>query len=253
MNVLRRPCVKLIQRSLDISKISTARPEFTNFHKLNGENVYSGRLGKCFASTQIVGSGTEGGAIMRFLRKITKIDSSKTRLRVSSYLMYQSVVDRLNYQELFEKFNLPNTFNSWFLITELHVWMLMVRAMAEGSEKGQDGKFMRNCIVEAMWSDVNTRAKQLSPENVTEIRKQIEILSEQFQAALITYDEGIMFDDQILAGALWRRFFEMKCDNYEHLEIMVKYVRKQTKQLETLNYHNFAIRPNIQWIDLNDV
>lgn len=146
---------------------------------------------------------------------------------MSSYLLYEAVADRINYEEIFSKFNLPNTFNSWFLITELHVWMLMTRAMAEGPEKGQDGKFMRNCIVEALWGDVNKRAKKLNPGNPSEMRNQIQILSEQFQAALITYDEGIMFDDKVLAGALWRRFFEMKCDNYEHLETMVKYVRKQ--------------------------
>jgi cytochrome b pre-mRNA-processing protein 3 len=39
--------------------------------------------------------------------------------------------------------------------------MLMVRAMAEGSESGQDGRVIRNGIVEALWADVNTRAKKL--------------------------------------------------------------------------------------------
>lgn len=143
--------------------------------------------------------------------------------------MYEAVADRIKYHELFLKFNLPNTFNSWFLITELHVWMLMVRAMAEGSETGQPGKFMRNCIVEALWSDVSKRAKKLNAGNPSEMRNQIQVLSEQFQAALITYDEGLMLDDKVLAGALWRRFFEMKCDNYEHLETMVKYVRLQVR------------------------
>lgn len=145
--------------------------------------------------------------------------------------MYGAVADQINYQEIFEKFNLPNTFNSWFLITELHVWILMVRAMAEGSEKGQDGKFIRNCIVEAMWSDVNKRAKELSGGSSSEMRKQIIILSEQFQAALITYDEGLMSDDKTLAGALWRRFFAKNCENYEHLETMVKYVRRQVRPI----------------------
>jgi len=52
---------------------------------------------------------------------------------------------------------MPDTFYSWFLVTELHVWMLMVRTMAEGEE----GRFVRNSIVEAMWEDVSTRAKRL--------------------------------------------------------------------------------------------
>lgn len=83
------------------------------------------------------------------------------RLKVTSHLLYESVADKINYVAFFRHFNLPNTFNSWFLVTELHVWLLMMRSMAEGSEAGEDGRFLRNCIVEAMWGDVNTRAKKL--------------------------------------------------------------------------------------------
>lgn len=169
------------------------------------------------------------------------------RLRVSSYLMYQSVADSINYKAIFSQFNLPNTFNSWFLVTELHVWMLLVRAMAEGSETGEDGRFMRNCIVEAMWADVNSRAKKLGSQNPSGVRGQIQTLSQQFQAALITYDEGIANDDIVLAGAIWRRFFEMDCDDYEQLEQMVQYVRKQIKMLDSLSRHDFAVKPKITW------
>nr|CAD7400714.1 unnamed protein product [Timema poppensis] len=55
------------------------------------------------------------------------------------------------------EFKLSDTFLSWFLVTELHVWMVLVRLMAEG----KDGRFARNVVVEAMWSDTNTRAKKL--------------------------------------------------------------------------------------------
>lgn len=83
------------------------------------------------------------------------------RLRVASHMLYESVADKINYLAFFKDFDMPNTFNSWFLVTELHVWMLLLRSMAEGSETGEDGRFLRNCIVEAMWGDVNTRAKKL--------------------------------------------------------------------------------------------
>jgi cytochrome b pre-mRNA-processing protein 3 len=82
-------------------------------------------------------------------------------MQLASFYLYESVVDNVNYMQFFEDFDLPDTFNSWFLVTELHVWMLLVRAMAEGSESGQNGRFLRNCIVEAMWADVNARAKKL--------------------------------------------------------------------------------------------
>lgn len=175
------------------------------------------------------------------------------RLKVSSFLLYESVADKVNYYQFFEQFNLPNTFNSWFLVTELHVWMLLLRAMDEGSENGEDGRFMRNCIVEAMWSDVNTRAKKLGADNPSGTRAQIQLLSQQFQAALITYDEGIMSDDKVLANALWRRFFEKRVDSYEMLETLVKYVRNQVVVLDSLDRENIVISPKVDWVNLEEI
>lgn len=48
----------------------------------------------------------------------------------------------------------------------------------------------------------------------------------QFNAAVIGYDEGIMTNDKVLAGALWRRLFQSECNNPEHLEQLVIYVHK---------------------------
>lgn len=174
-------------------------------------------------------------------------------MKVSSFLLYESVADKVNYYQFFEEFNLPNTFNSWFLVTELHVWMLLLRAMDEGSENGEDGRYMRNCIVEAMWSDVNTRAKKLGADNPSGTRAQIQLLSQQFQAALITYDEGIMSDDKVLANALWRRFFEKRCESYEVLEILVKYVRNQVGLLDSLKRENIVNSPKVDWVNLEEM
>lgn len=87
-------------------------------------------------------------------------------MRVLSTYLYESVADQINYLEFFDKFELPDTFNSWFLVTELHVWMLMLRVMSEGPENGQDGRFLRNSLVEIMWTDVNARAKKLGVNNI---------------------------------------------------------------------------------------
>uniref|UniRef100_A0A182SUE4 Ubiquinol-cytochrome c chaperone domain-containing protein n=1 Tax=Anopheles maculatus TaxID=74869 RepID=A0A182SUE4_9DIPT len=193
---------------------------------------------------------SKDGFLKRFVKKMGWIDNSSTRLRVSSCLLYESVVDHINYAEFFKYFNMPDTFNTWFLITELHVWMLLVRSMAEGAEKGAAGRFMRNCIVETMWNDVTTRAKQLTMDNPSVVRPQIQQLSEQFQAALISYDEGISYDDKALAAALWRRFLGGRCDDYEKLELLVGYVRRQVSMLDQLSRHDFAIKPTIKWTPL---
>jgi cytochrome b pre-mRNA-processing protein 3 len=167
-------------------------------------------------------------------------------------LLYENVADKLIYREFFEEFGMPDTFNSWFLVTELHTWMLLTRVMGEGDESGQDGRFLRNCIVEAMWSDVQTRAKKLSLDNPSASRAQVTILSEQFQATLINYDEGCQSDDKILASALWRRFFEMKCDDYTKLEKLVKYVRKATLVLDNLPREKLVQKPQIEWPKINE-
>lgn len=53
--------------------------------------------------------------------------------------------------------SLPDTLFSWFLVTELHCWLVMTRAMAEGEE----GRVMRNGLVEALWQDVATRIRRM--------------------------------------------------------------------------------------------
>ncbi|XP_017493113.1 PREDICTED: ubiquinol-cytochrome-c reductase complex assembly factor 1 isoform X1 [Rhagoletis zephyria] len=196
---------------------------------------------------------SDDNILKRVLKRVGFSPNTKTRLRVSSHLLYESVADKINYLNFFKAFDMPNTFNSWFLVTELHVWMLLVRAMAEGSESGEDGRFLRNCIVEVMWGDVNARAKKLGTHNPSKTREQIEILSEQFQAALIAYDEGIMSDDRVLAGALWRRFFAMNCDDIIKIERLVKYVREQTVLLDQLQREDFLQKPKIAWADLEKI
>nr|CAD7587624.1 unnamed protein product [Timema genevievae] len=136
------------------------------------------------------------------------------------------------------KFKLSDTFFSWFLVTELHVWMTLVRVMAEG----KDGRFTRNVVVEAMWSDTATRAKKLGvgssyddaskpsplrPVNPAGVKEQIHDLSQQFNAALLSYDEGLLGDDRVLAGAIWRRFFQREVDSPQGIERLVSYIRQQ--------------------------
>lgn len=165
-------------------------------------------------------------------------------------MLYENVADKVAYYDFFEEFGMPDTFNSWFLVTELHCWMILTRVMNEGSESGQDGRFLRNFLVESMWADVQTRAKKLSADNPSASRRQIAILAEQFQAALIIYDEGLMSDDKILASALWRRFFEMKCDDYTKLEKLVEYVRSMTLQLDSMTREELVMKPQIQWVKI---
>lgn len=161
------------------------------------------------------------GILLIFSMLVSQVISGK------SVLIYAKGVDQLNYNAISTKFNMPNTFNTWFLITEIHVWMLMVRAMAERDR----GQLIRNNIVESMWSDALERSKIVAPDDSRIVKKQIHELSGQFQYAIVSYDEGLTKDDKQLASALWKRFFNSNCDNYEHIELMVKYVRINVSEI----------------------
>jgi len=171
---------------------------------------------------------------------------------MSSIVLYENIADKINYSEFFIEFELSDTFFSWFLVTELHCWLLLTRVMNEGSESGQDGRFLRNNIVETMWMDVTARSKKLGSANPANTRHQVAVLSEQFQATLISYDEGLMSDDKALANALWRRFFEMRCDDYTKLEKLVKYVRQTSNMLDQLKREELLSKPTINWIKLKE-
>lgn len=141
--------------------------------------------------------------------------------------LFEITIHQINFLEFQKRFQMPNTFNTWFLITELHIWMLSVRAIADR----EHGEVIRNAIIEAMWHDVSYRAKKLSPTRQSLIKNQIEELSGQFQYAMIAYDEGLMTNDMRLASALWERYFNRNSDNFDQIELLVKYVRMNVRLL----------------------
>lgn len=62
-----------------------------------------------------------------------------------------------------------------------------------------------------------------------------------------------MSEDRVLAGALWRRFFAMNCDDCVQIERLVKYVRYQVAILDQTPHDEFMFRPKIQWLELKNI
>ncbi|KAG6441547.1 hypothetical protein O3G_MSEX001865 [Manduca sexta] len=201
----------------------------------------------------------EDGYVKKFMKAVGWMDQSRTRLKLTGYFLYENIPGNVAYEEWFESLELPDTFASWFNITELHVWLVMVRYMAEDivhptTEKTKyvkgDGYFVRNCIVEAMWADVSNRIKLLEGANPSIARKQVSELSEQFQAALVAYDEGLS-DDRVLAAAVWRRFYSLSEDaKAEHVERIVKFIRHQICILDKIPSEDLKMKPNIAWLSI---
>ncbi|KAL6046829.1 hypothetical protein STEG23_005102, partial [Scotinomys teguina] len=147
---------------------------------------------------------------------------SKWKIKLAALRMYTSCVEKTDFEEFFLRCQMPDTFNSWFLITLLHVWMCLVRMKQEG----RTGKYMCRIIVNFMWEDVEQRGRVMGVNSYI-LKKNMAFMTNNFYAAILGYDEGILSDDRGLAAALWRTFFNQKCEDPRQLELLVEYVRKQ--------------------------
>ncbi|XP_033324007.1 ubiquinol-cytochrome c reductase complex assembly factor 1 [Megalopta genalis] len=229
--IMDQQCI--ITTSTDFS----TRPQLCQFSKNVNATATS-------TNETVIPEGPQG------LKKLfIKMGFNKYRLMSLGYVMYGNIVDKLNYSAFYEVFKMPDTFFSWFLVTELHVWMLMVRYMGEG----KDGKLVRHNLVEAMWKDVDGRINKLGHISSKIKKKQVLQLLAQFNTALLDYDEGLLSDDKVLAGAIWRIFFCSECNNPEQVEQILIYVRKQISILDKISSQQILCNSKFEWIDLRSV
>ncbi|XP_059561964.1 ubiquinol-cytochrome-c reductase complex assembly factor 1 isoform X4 [Myotis daubentonii] len=167
---------------------------------------------------------------------------SKWKIKIAALRMYTSCVKKTDFEEFFLRCRMPDTFNSWFLITLLHVWMCLVRMKQEG----RTGKYMCRIIVHFMWEDVEQRGRVMGV-NPYILKKNMMVMTNNFYAAILGYDEGILSDDHGLAAALWRTFFNQKCEDPRQLELLVEYVRKQIQYLDSMNGEDLLLTGEVSW------
>lgn len=204
-------------------------------------------LSRLFSTTSSTcGSSHQPGRLKRFIKKMGWLDHSQSKLKRSGFLLYESACGNALTSDFFQVCDLPDTFYSFFVVTEIHVWMLMARLMAEGEE----GRFTRNAMVEAMWQDCEQRSKKLGAATLSVRQEQIQNLGSSFQAALFSYDEGLMTSDCVLASALWRRLFARQCDDPERLECVIHFIRRQMALLDTMTRDDLLLECKVVWVPL---
>uniref|UniRef100_A0A8C8UR95 Ubiquinol-cytochrome c reductase complex assembly factor 1 n=1 Tax=Peromyscus maniculatus bairdii TaxID=230844 RepID=A0A8C8UR95_PERMB len=79
------------------------------------------------------------------------------------------------------------------------------------------------------------------------LKKNMALMTNNFYAAILGYDEGILSDDRGLAAALWRTFFNQKCEDPRQLELLVEYVRKQMQYLDSMNGEDLLLTGEVRW------
>ncbi|XKL68680.1 hypothetical protein PGB90_006449 [Kerria lacca] len=166
----------------------------------------------------------------KLLEFVPRKTVDKYRLIQATYVTYEQLMEEVQINEFFEEFNMPDTFASWFTVAELHVYILSARLMKEEDVEKDHGMQTRDILTDTFWKDADYRSRSLGPGAHLNRKKQMLILTYQFEAAFYGYDEGIQSNDMVLAAVIWRRFFGFHCEDAEKIERLVKYIRVQKLQ-----------------------
>ena len=164
-------------------------------------------------------------------------------LRRASVFHYEACTDDLDPESFFKTLQLPDTLFAFFLVVQLHVWMCQARSMLEGPE----GRRLRNEIIERMWQDMDTRLQKMEIYAFSQRKQILNDLLFHHQAAIFSYDEGLLTDDKTLANALWRTLFSKGDIDPSVLETSVRYVRTQMNHLRSIGPRDWCLDGKFCW------
>ena len=154
-------------------------------------------------------------------------------LSYAAFRLYLCIQYQVDYERFFRLCSLDDVMYSWCLITFLHCWMISLPLM----QQGQTGLFVRRALYKNMWKDIETRERKLGRTmNKKNKSKAYNHLNDVFRGFLFGLDEGILSDDTVLAGAVWRHLMEQKeITDFANLGVLCEYIRKNAAHLDTIN------------------
>lgn len=169
-------------------------------------------------------------------------------LTIASYRLYMCIQYQVDYEKFFKLCQSPDVMYSFCLINFLHIWLLSVPLM----QFGQTGLYVRKALYKNMWKDIETRDRKLKrPMNKKNKVNTYTHLNDIFRGFLIGFDEGLLSDDTVLAGAVWRHLLEMnEIEDYAVLGQMCDYIRKNAQHLDEIPEVDYLKHGIVSFIDL---
>jgi len=131
-----------------------------------------------------------------------------------------------------EALGLTPTFSNWSQITFLHMYMLQVRFRM--FPKAQASVWIGHLTNQAFYA-AEDRLVVWHKYNAGSLRqKQLKDLFSQWRAVLLSYDEGLVKGDAMLAAAIWRNLLCARKDvDFQKLAQIVAYMRRELKRLDS--------------------
>ena len=185
-----------------------------------------------------------------FLKRILGYyGNHQTRIRKATHL-YAEMCQHLEsniFCKLYDTDKL--SFQQWFGLAVLHYWICSIGyRQIEEKEARKTMEEVFNCL----WNDAEIRILESGikdlPGKSFILGKQQKLFLKQYMGMMFSYDEGLVFGDNLLAEALWRNLFFMENCSAETLAFFVHYVRQQIHQLDKVLLMKHA---HIPWIDLS--
>ncbi|WPH03033.1 Hypothetical protein R9X50_00590700 [Acrodontium crateriforme] len=131
------------------------------------------------------------------------------------------------------------TFNSWAQVQYLHLYLLSVRFRRFPKEHTT---IWQQHILDHFFYAAEDRMATYHGMAARGVRnKNLKDLWLQWRGVLLSYDEGLIRGDAVLAGAVWRNLFKGRTDvELEKVAAVVGYLRRQMAYLEGLSDQQVA-------------
>ncbi|KAJ4363558.1 Serine carboxypeptidase 3 [Neocucurbitaria cava] len=143
----------------------------------------------------------------------------------------------------YDTLGLKPTFFNWAQITFIHMYMLQVRFRM--FPQSHASVWIQHLTNQAFYA-AEDRLVVWHKFNANSLRqKHLKDMFAQWRGVLLSYDEGLMKGDAMLAAAIWRNLLGAKEDvDFEKLAQIVGYMRRELKRLDNATDDEVA---NGQW------
>ncbi|KAL5117594.1 Ubiquinol-cytochrome C chaperone [Pleosporales sp. CAS-2024a] len=148
----------------------------------------------------------------------------------------------------YETLGLQPNFSNWAHITFIHMYMLQVRFRMFPETHAP--VWIQHLTNHAFYA-AEDRLVVWHKFNANSLRqKYLKDMFSQWRGVLLSYDEGLIKGDAILAAALWRNLLGSREDiDFEKLAQIVGYMRREMKRLDLASDDDVA---NGQWVFQGD-
>lgn len=125
---------------------------------------------------------------------------------------------------------LTPTFTNWTQITFLHIYMLQVRLRMFPAQHAPT--WVQHLTNHLFWAAEDRLVVYHRIDSNGARQRHLKDMFSNWRAVLLSYDEGLVKGDAVLAAAVWRNLFQGREDvDFVKLAMVVGYLRKEIRRL----------------------